>query len=179
MKLARKLTLAILAVMIAVLSINTVERIARDRTTFRQDTRRDHRALGHALSVVVRESFREDGEQRALSLVSAANERKSGVNITWWWLPAEAASSGLDQAAVETLLGGEETELLTELDGAPYLASYFPVRVADGRTGAISIAESLRAEQEAVRITIVRSLLSSVMIALCSACGSWGDRSSV
>jgi hypothetical protein len=98
MKLARKLTLAILAIMALVLSLNAVERVAHDRRIIRDDIRRDHRSVGHALQLVVRESFRADGEPGALALMKAANQRESAIRIRWLWLDAHALARNFSPA---------------------------------------------------------------------------------
>ncbi|MET0342626.1 MAG: ATP-binding protein [Polyangiales bacterium] len=178
MKLARKLTLALVLVVMAVLALNAAERISRDRELLRHDTRRDHHSLGHALSVLVLESLREDGEQRALSLISAANERESAVQVRWVWLPGEAAVRGLDAHALSTLAQQRDVDRVIAHAGEPWLYSYFPVRIGPGRRGAIEISESLHSEAEAVDATVVRTLVSSISIALLagvitSALGVW------
>lgn len=165
MKLARKLTLAILAVMVAVLALNAVERIARDRRLIRADILRDHRALGHALQVLVSETLREDGEPRALALVEAINQRESAVQIAWRW-PGDAALSELSAEERGALARLQATSSERVRGGVPWLVSYFPVRAPDGRLGVLSLAESLALESEAVRGTVLRTLLATFLIAL-------------
>jgi hypothetical protein len=53
MKLARKLTLAFLVVMVLVLSVNAALRIGSEVDAFREDVRRDHRTLARALRPAV------------------------------------------------------------------------------------------------------------------------------
>ena len=166
MKLARKLTLALLGVMVTVLALNAYERVRRDRQALRDDIHRDHRALGDALRVVVLESFREDGEQRALSLVEAANQRESTLQIAWSWLPETPGAIALSSAEQRALSRGEDVESVRELEGTPWLASYFPLRLDDGRVGALTIRESLSSEADAVRRTVVHTLVTTGAVAL-------------
>jgi signal transduction histidine kinase len=169
MQLARKLTLAILALVVAMLVLNAVERVYRDRRAIRDDIRRDHRSLGHALQVVVRESFREDGEQRALSLVEAANQRESTVQITWLWLPARGHARRLSERQRLTLARGDDAELVAPNGQVAWLYSYFPVLLHDGRFGAIEIGESLGPEGEIVRAAVLRTVFSSFALAVLAA----------
>jgi signal transduction histidine kinase len=166
MKLARKLTLALLAVTVAVLALNAFERIERDRNALREDIHRDHRSLGHALRVVLLESFREDGEQRALSLVEAANQRESTLQISWSWLPERLRQPELAPTQRGALLRGEDVESVAEVEGVPWLSSDFPLRLDDGRSGTLQIRESLASESEAVRRTILHTIASTAIVAL-------------
>ncbi|HEY6876607.1 MAG TPA: ATP-binding protein [Polyangiales bacterium] len=169
MKLARKLTLAILAVMVAVLALNAAERIARDRRALRDDIRRDHRSLARALQVVVRESFREDGEQRALALVEAANQRESSMQIRWLWLASGKTLEQLNASQTARLARGGDVELVSQKLGMRWLYTYAPVLLDDGRKGVLELSESLASEDESVRGTVLRTALSTVMIAALAA----------
>jgi len=169
MKLARKLTFAILAVMVAVLALNAVERIVRDQRLVRDDIRRDHRSLGHALQVVVHESFREDGEQRALSLVEAANQRENAARIRWRWLDGSKTLAPLDAGQLYALRSGKDVETVATRVGLPWLFTYAPVRLADGRTGTIELAEPLAYEDEIVRAVVLRTVMSTLLIGVLAA----------
>ncbi|HEX5656987.1 MAG TPA: HAMP domain-containing sensor histidine kinase [Polyangiales bacterium] len=169
MKLARKLTLAILAVMIAVFALNAAERIQRDRRALREDIQRDHRSLARALQVVVRESFREDGEQRALSLVEAANQRESAMQIRWLWVTPGKTLQQLNASQTARLSKGHDVELVSQKLGMRWLYSYAPVLLHDGRVGALELSESLASEDEILRSTVWRTALSTVAIAALAA----------
>jgi two-component system, NtrC family, sensor kinase len=169
MKLARKLTLAILAVMIAVFALNAAERIQRDRRALRADIQRDHRSLARALQVVVRESFREDGEQRALSLVEAANQRESAMQIRWLWVTPGKTLRQLNASQTARLTKGHDVEQVSQKLGMRWLYTYAPVLLDGGRVGAIELSESLASEDEILHNTVVRTALSTVMIAALAA----------
>jgi two-component system NtrC family sensor kinase len=169
MKLARKLTFAILAVMVAVLSLNALERVVRDRRLVRDDIRRDHRSLGRALQVVVHESFREDGEQRALKLVEAANQRESAARISWRWLDRGTTPDPLSATQVTALSRGQDVEVVATRLGLPWLYTYAPVRLDDGRSGTIELAEPLAFEDEIVRAVVLRTVMSTLLIGVLAA----------
>ncbi|MET0285999.1 MAG: ATP-binding protein [Polyangiales bacterium] len=165
MKLARKLTLAILAVIVAVFALNAAERIQRDRRALRDDILRDHRSLSRALQVVVRESFREDGEQRALSLVEAANQRESLMQIRWLWVTPGKTLEQLNASQTAHLTRGGDVNLVSQKLGMRWLHTYAPVLLDDGRIGALELSESLASEDEILRSTVLRTALSTVLIA--------------
>jgi two-component system NtrC family sensor kinase len=169
MKLARKLTLAILVVMVAVLALNAAERVSRDRRALRDDIRRDHHSLARALQVVVRESFREDGEQRALSLVEAANQRESAMQIRWLWVTPGKTLRQLNASQTARLARGGDVELVSQKLGMRWLYTYAPVLLDDGRKGAIELSESLASEDEIVRSALLRTALSTLTVAILAA----------
>ncbi len=167
MKLARKLTLAILSVMVAVLVANALERIVRDKQVLREDIRRDHRTLGRALRAIVPDVWREDGPGRALSLIEATNQQESAIYLRWVW-PDESGENAPHVAfgGSEALKHSRHAEVVAERGNVSWLYTYVPIRLHDGRVGAVELRESLAFESEQMRGTIVRTLLSTLLIAL-------------
>jgi signal transduction histidine kinase len=155
--------------MVAVLSLNALERVVRDRRLVRDDIRRDHRSLGHALQVVVHESFREDGEQRALKLVEAANQRENAARISWRWLERGKGLGPLTEAQVRALVRGEDVETVGQRLGLPWLYTYAPVQLDDGRAGTIELAEPLAFEDEIVQAVVLRTIMSTLLIGVLAA----------
>jgi two-component system NtrC family sensor kinase len=166
MKLARKLTLAILSVMIAVFSVHALERIDRDGRVLREDIRRDHRTLGRALRAIVPDVWREDGPKRALALIEATNQQENAIFLRWVW-PYGAGDSGpaVPLPDAHLLFQSKHAEVVAELDGVDWLYTYVPVRLYDGRVGAVELRESLAFESEQMRATIWRTVLSTLLIA--------------
>ncbi len=167
MKLARKLTLAILSVMIAVLALHALERIHRDGVVLREDIRRDHRTLGRAMRAIVPDVWREDGPKRALALIEATNQQENTIFLRWVWPYGTGdMSPALPLTGSRELARGQPAEQIAERDGKDWLFTYVPVELHDGRMGAVELRESLVAESEQMRATIVRTLLSTLVIAV-------------
>lgn len=168
MKLARKLTLAILSVMVAVLSAHAVERIVRDQEILREDIRRDHRTLGRALRAIVPDVWKEDGPDRALSLIESTNQRESSIYLRWVWPDSvdEALAPQVPIGGSEALKHSTHAEVVTEGADESLIYTYVPVRLHDGRLGAVELRESLSFESEQMRGTIMRTLFSTLIIAL-------------
>jgi two-component system NtrC family sensor kinase len=175
MKLARKLTLAILSVMIAVLAVHAVERIHRDGLVLREDIRRDHRTLGRALRAIVPDVWRDDGPKRALALIEATNQQESTIFLRWVWpYGTDDMAPELPLTGSRELAGGQPAEQIAEREGQDWLFTYVPVRLHDGRMGAVELRESLAAESEQMRATIWRTLLTTLLIAsLAAVLTSW------
>ncbi|MFT3922789.1 MAG: HAMP domain-containing sensor histidine kinase [Myxococcales bacterium] len=175
MKLARKLTLAILSVMIAVLAMHALERIDRDGRVLREDIRRDHRTLGRALRAIVPDVWRDDGPLRALALVQATNQRESAITLGWVWPYGTGdVAPVLTKPQARELAHGAPAERIADIDGQDWLITYVPIPLHDGRMGAIELRESLAFESEQMRATILRTLLSTALIAsLAAMLTSW------
>lgn len=81
MRLARKVTLALVVAVVAVLTVNGFLTARREISFFEADTQRDARVMGRALVAVVAEIWRTRGEARALEIIDQANEREADVNF--------------------------------------------------------------------------------------------------
>src|SRR5205085_6410117 len=81
MRLARKLTLALVFAVVTVLTVNGLLTARREIAFFEADTQRDARVMGRALVAVVAEIWRTRGEARALEIIDQANEREADVNF--------------------------------------------------------------------------------------------------
>ncbi|MEI8257765.1 MAG: hypothetical protein WCJ30_18975, partial [Deltaproteobacteria bacterium] len=69
MRLARKLTLAIIAGILAVMAVAAVVRVRSEAQHFLDDMSRDHRFVGHAIRDAVESVWASDSEERAALLV--------------------------------------------------------------------------------------------------------------
>ncbi|MDB4931319.1 MAG: sensor histidine kinase, partial [Myxococcaceae bacterium] len=88
MRLAQRLTLAVVLALVAVLSLHGWHRARREAALLDREGRRDHLLLGRALGIGMTETWRRSGEAAALSLVDAMNQSESEIDIRWVWLDA-------------------------------------------------------------------------------------------
>ncbi len=182
MKLAYKLTLAFLIGMSAVLALNAVFGLQREIALFETDMLHDHRVIGRALSGELSLVWSSEGEGRARERIRLANEKSEGLRIRWIWL--DEPKSGVDGPSIENAAlepvaqEGELTWVEPGADGFGRLYTYFPVQTPGDRKGAIELSESLEGEREYVRATIVRTVVTTIAIAivltgLASMLGAW------
>jgi signal transduction histidine kinase len=133
----------------------------------REDVRRDHMTLGRTLAAVLPDMFRDDGEARALALLNVADRHKSEARMRWLLLDgqgrAELEAMGLD---LERLAAGQEAWLVRDDGDADTLVTFVPVRLHDGRLGAIELSELLASERAQVQATILRTALATLVIAV-------------
>ncbi|APR86412.1 sensor histidine kinase [Minicystis rosea] len=171
MKLARKLTFALVLGVFVVLALSAYVRVRREAGIFEADIRRDNHTMGRALSAAVLEVWRTEGEARALHIVSEANERESQVDIRWVWLDApdgDAFAPRLPRANVGPIREGREVVQKTPREGVSWMVTCLPVPVPSARLGALEISESLAGERMYIRATAVSTLFATAALTLVS-----------
>jgi signal transduction histidine kinase len=172
-KLARKLAVALILGVFAVVAVHAYIRVRRLVQLFESDIRHDSHVYGRALAAAVAEVFRADGRQRALAIVQIANQRESHVRIRWVTLDAPQGSPdapAVPRAELEPVTRGEEiVTKIPHLDDVreEHLVTFVPVVTEDGGSlGAIELAESLAGEKYYVRTTLINTLLANLAVAL-------------
>lgn len=172
MRLASKLTLALVLVMCAVLSLYGYLSVRRERALFEADVRRDEHLIGIALRAAVTETWRRDGIDEALRVLHEASEREDGVRFRWVWLDAPAGdrfAPALPAEEIAELSGGAEVfRMQREGDRTGRIYTYAPVAVDPARVGAIEISESLEEEETYVQASVVNTVTTIIALAALS-----------
>lgn len=167
MRLARRLILAIVLAIVAVLAVHGYYRVRRESALLDREGRRDHLLLGRALGVGMAEAWRRAGPSAALALVDEMNQREPEIEIRWIWTESEPMSS--PEALAAARAGREVAWVERRPDGAELLFTLVPVRLADGRVGAVELSESRAADQRFVRTSVQNTVLATLAAALVSA----------
>jgi two-component system NtrC family sensor kinase len=164
MKLARKITLALVLLAFAVIAgLETIE-VQRELARSALDMQHDHRLLGHSLGGSFVRAWETEGEERALTLLAEANRFQEQVRLSWLWLDSPKGRE-LPRAQQEALLAGRDTSEVEDSTGPGLLRSYTPVTIGP-RRGAIEITEPLTEQRLHVRQTVVGTALATCAIAL-------------
>ncbi len=175
MKLARKLTLALVVAVCAVLAVHGWLSARRELAFFEEDRARGAHAVGRTLVAVVREVWRTQGEARARAIVGEANEREGAVSFKWVWLGEDVPDA---PAVPADRLSGltKDQEVVTRVDDKLY--TYVPlVREAD-RIAVLEITSSLVEHQRHVRRSLVATAITTGVLTVLaaivtSALGAW------
>jgi signal transduction histidine kinase len=175
MRLAWKLSLALLPGVIAVLGASGYVRMQREISLFNEDTRRDHRVLAQTLSEAVSVVWEGQGQPDALALVRRADESRSGVRIRWVALdddregiaPAIAPGElkGLDSGDVSQKNLPEDPEQSWE-ENEERLVTYAPIVVEGRLEGAVEVMESLSSRSAYLKRTVRNTILLTVVLTL-------------
>jgi len=176
MKLARKLTLALIAVMVVLMAYRAYVRVNADVVVFENDMRRDHRSMGRALIPAIAFAWREDGEARALAIIEESNRNFANVTIKWVWLDGQGGAdhSPAIPAAQLRSLDAPGVDLIAERGGDLALHTYVEMEAPGGRDGALEVSESLAEERTYIRDTIVRAIVTTgSIVAICAVVSWW------
>jgi two-component system NtrC family sensor kinase len=180
MTVARKLSVALVLAVFAVLGVSSWVRVHRDAARFDADMRRHHRVLGTTLSAAVEQLIEEEGRDAAATLVHHIDASRSGVSIRWVSLKPGVPRHLLPKlppARLGPVARGEILQLTQPRKDSPtedyedeQLVSYFPAKGPNDGPGAIELIESLAPKsahvEEAVRGTLVASLSVAVVCGL-------------
>jgi len=181
MRVAQKLTLALVASMFAVLATHAWLSARRETSFLRADTRRDGHVLGRALVAVVREVWRAQGDARAHALIEEANERDASVELRWVSLAPTAEERRRPTIAVDRLTGlgaGREVVTTEHVAGHDRLFTYVPLTLAGMPPTALEISESLTEQAAHVRTGLLANAITTAVLAVVAATltlalGSW------
>ncbi len=167
MRLTVKLIIALSLAILFVLGVNAFVRINREAALFEDDMRKDSALMGRSLAGAVSRIWTTVGEAEALDLVENADERESYVKVRWLWLE-EPGAEQLDAAARRHLAEGKVVVLKAPdpRDGELSLFTYVPVSLPDARPAAIELGESLSAEKEYLRKTILQAVIATLVLVL-------------
>jgi signal transduction histidine kinase len=155
MKLAQKLTLALVLGMCVVLALECWISVRSELRLHSSDMRHDQHVTGQAFAVAFGELWRAGDRARALDLIERANHA-SGVTYVRWipLVPAPEMSevTWLPENLLASLQQGHEVQSrIPEKRGPGRLVTYVPI-VVDGATpGVLELSESLAATRDYVR----------------------------
>ena len=171
MKLTLKFVTAFLAGLVAVLAVYAYLVFRWDTELFQRDMQRNAQVTGPVLADAVRSAWERSGEVAARAAVRQANQRDDSFRIRWVWpdAPAESADGPrVGPQAIAAVRDGAAVFLSGQHEGgAGRLYSYFPVRLSDGRTGALELAEALdRQRHHTLRALLSIGVATTAIIAL-------------
>jgi len=158
-KLAAKIVLIFLVGAVILLVIDGVFAAQREQRLFDQDARADVELLGKTMQKVVGDVWRRHGKADALRLIGDINRLRPAFSVNWIWV--QNGSSGqrdrrFTSPEIEQLEEGQNLYFRHREYFEGSLRSYFPVRLSDGRLGAIELVENLGPLKGATRATLIR-----------------------
>lgn len=156
MKVARKLTLALVAAVCLVLVVHGMLVARRELSFFETDRRREAHEMGRALVAVIDEVRRTQGDARAQALVEAANEREASISFRWVWLDSIAPE------LVSNLAAGQETVVRRQNQGEDQIVTYVPLS-RTGRGATLEIASSFASARRYVSRSILAIAATTVV----------------
>ncbi len=168
MRLARKFTLALVLLAVAVMAGLQYFQVRRELERSALDMQHDHRLLGHTLAGSIGKAWQLAGEREALTLLHQANRFQEQVHLRWVWLdggPGTPALTGFPPRLLASLLQGKDGSMVDPAVDPGLLHSYTPVLIGN-RLGAIEITESLGAQQQYVNTVVMGTFAATAAMAI-------------
>ncbi|NMO21838.1 HAMP domain-containing protein [Pyxidicoccus fallax] len=168
MRLARKFTLALVLLAVAVISGLQYVQVRRELERSALDMQLDHRLLGHTLAGSIGKAWQFAGEREAFTLLHESNRFQEQVALRWVWLdggPGTPPLAGFPPRLLATLRSGKDGSMVDPSPEPGLLHSYTPVRLGS-RLGAIEITESLGDQRQHVRTVVVGTIAATAAMVL-------------
>ena len=172
-RLAWKLSLALLPALFAVIGVFGWNRFEREMAAFREDSGRDQRVLATTLARAAETVWARQGEAAAIDLIRDADAQRSMMRIRWVELDAGASAEtapSLERARLRGLHRDRPVQAVLASNPfgttAESLVTYAAAEVGGRRIGAVEVTESLEPLSGYLRQTLGNTLLLSLSVAL-------------
>lgn len=174
MRIALKLALAIIALVVALLAIEALLRSAREAAIYEQDLRRDQRILAHAFEHIGELVWRLEGIEQARLLLSAAATPEADFDAR---IVDEATAMRRLGESVDDPAAAWARDEMIQLDEPTVLRTYVRLEGPGGERQALEISTSLQGER-AFLLKGLREfgIIAAVLLAVTAALATWLGR---
>jgi two-component system, NtrC family, sensor kinase len=168
-RVATKLALAVVLIMVVIFGMRAYQTVERETARAQADLREGHFIIGRALRPAIREVWRLEGSSRALQVLDIADQRIQRVRkVKIAWVPFHPVSERYQRligASVLADMRASDETIVERVEGETLL-TFLPVLVGTETEGALEISESLTAvnqrKQEEVAAVLVRAGVGAV-----------------
>ncbi len=179
MRISAKLTLGMIASIVAILAISGYLTVNREVQLFETDMARDHELFAQAVSSSMARVWRLDGRARALALLQQFEAGEGSVRVRFVPQDASPADPRIDQSALARVRRGGPS-LHDELEEpVPKLYSYAALHLGEETPGVLEVSESLEPRDAYVRSTVLRAAATAGCLALVCAALTFALGSSI
>lgn len=172
MRIALKLTLAILALVVAILAVEARLRSVREAELYEADLRKNQHVLGRALAGIAELVFRRDGFEPMRDLVHRSQVTVEEIHARLVDLTPgslEGPRTTLPPDLLDRLRHGEEVVQMAARRHPRILYTFVPLELGSERSAALELSTSMRGEEEYLRATTFRFLLVGAGVLVVSA----------
>ncbi|HEY4107305.1 MAG TPA: HAMP domain-containing sensor histidine kinase [Polyangiaceae bacterium] len=166
MRISGKLTLGVIAGIVAILAISSYLTVNREVLLFETDMARDHEIFAQAVAASMARVWRVDGRAHALGLLEQLDAGEGSVRVRF--VPKDGTPSDphiKPDALASVLRGGGP--LHDKLEGAsPKVYSYAAVHLGSEVPGVLEVSESLEPRDAYVRSTVLRAAITALCLGI-------------
>ena len=151
---------------VAILAISSSLNVNREVRLFETDMARDHEIFAQAVAASMARVWRVDGRARAMGMLGQLDAGEGSVRVRFVPRDHEATDRRIDRSALDGLLRGGKP-LHDKLEGpSPMLYSYAAVHLGDEIPGVLEVSESLAPRDAYTRSTVLRAVITALVLAL-------------
>ncbi|MEO8905418.1 MAG: ATP-binding protein [Polyangiaceae bacterium] len=166
MRISGKLTLGMLAGIVAILAISSYLAVNREVKLFETDMARDHELFAQAVGSSMARVWRVDGRAHALDLLQQLEAGEGSVRVRFVPKDVTPNDPHIDQEALRRVRQGGAA-LHDKLEGpSPKLYSYAAVHLGEETPGVLEVSESLEPRDAYVRSTVLRAAVTAACLGL-------------
>ena len=179
MRLALKVTMALILGITAVMVVNTIVRVRREVALFEIDQTQDQRIMGRTLRDAVQGVWINEDTAHAQAIVAPLNTSEPAVR--WRWLdelrdaektgapPAGPEGAGHETDLATALASGKEVTLVRHDPDGDRRYTYVPMAPAGLPPAVLELSERASPPRAFIRASVVENVLSTLLIiAICS-----------
>jgi two-component system NtrC family sensor kinase len=179
MRISGKLTLGVIAGIVAILAISAYLTVNREVVLFETDMARDHEIFAQAVASSMARVWRVDGRAHALGLLEQLDAGEGSVRVRFVPKDGYPSDPNIGQQALAGVLRGG-APLHDKLEGAsPKLYSYAAVHLGDETPGVLELSESLEPRDAYVRSTVLRAAITALCLGIVCAALTFALGSSI
>jgi len=179
MRISGKLTLGVIAGIVAILAISSYLTVNREVLLFETDMARDHEIFAQAVASSMARVWRVDGRAHALGLLEQLDAGEGSVRVRFVPKDGLASDPHIGAPALASVRHGGRP-LHDKLEGAsPRLYSYAAVHLGDETPGVLELSESLEPRDAYVRSTVLRAAITALCLGVVCAALTFALGSSI
>lgn len=179
MRISGKLTLGVIAGIVAILAISSYLTVNREVLLFETDMARDHEIFAQAVASSMARVWRVDGRAHALGLLEQLDAGEGSVRVRFVPKDGTASDPHIGPSALADVRHGGHP-LHDKLEGAsPKLYSYAAVHLGDETPGVLELSESLEPRDAYVRSTVLRAAITALCLGIVCAALTFALGSSI
>ncbi|MEO7033697.1 MAG: ATP-binding protein [Polyangiaceae bacterium] len=179
MRISGKLTLGMIAGIVAILAISGYLTVNREVELFETDMARDHELFAQAVGSSMARVWRVDGRAHALDLLQQLEAGEGSVRVRFVPKDVNPNDPHIDQNALRRVRAGGPA-LHDKLEGpSPKLYSYAAVHLGEETPGVLEVSESLEPRDAYVRSTVLRAAVTAACLGLVCAALTFALGSSI
>jgi two-component system NtrC family sensor kinase len=179
MRISGKLTLGMIAGIVAILATSSYLTVNREVVLFETDMARDHEIFAQAVASSMARVWRVDGRAHALGLLEQLDAGEGSVRVRFVPKDGNPSDPNIGQTSLTRVLQGGGP-VHDKLEGAsPRLYSYAAVHLGDETPGVLELSESLEPRDAYVRSTVLRAAITALCLAIVCAALTFALGSSI